>query len=193
MSLYSISCVDCWLTVNLSEITAGSPMVRTPITKSEDWSTRWGVPDELLHSHSCMHALLVRDAVRCQTGQALKSHHWQSRSQTHLQSGYRPYYCCCNHPGWPHFHCRTSPSPTARLIPGQRQHSVLPVWHIHTPAVDRPRRLLWCPRSHHRQSATDHCGTLPHGLPTGFCHQQDECQRNLEYIGTKQMAENNII
>ena len=107
-----------------------------------------------------------------------RSHQCQSRSQMQLQSGCMKCQCC-NHPGWPHSHCRTTPFPTTRLIPGQRQHPLLPVWHIHTPAADRPTLLLRCPRSRHRQSAIHHYGRLLHGLCTGFCRQQDECQRHL--------------
>ena len=110
----------------------------------------------------------------------------------HLQSGSKRYYCCCNHPGWSHFHCSTMLFPTVCLNPGQRQHPVLPVWHIHTPATDRPPLLLRYPRSHHRQSATHHYGSLPHGLRTGFCHQQDESQRRMEEclsVGTKQVKQ----
>ena len=118
------------------------------------------------------------------------SHQCQSRSQMHLQSGCKRYYCCCNHPGWPHFHCRTTLYPTAHLNPGQRQHPVLPVWHIHTPAADRPPLLLQCPRSRHRQSATHHFGTLLHGLDTGCCCPRDEYWSSL---GLEQSRELNYI
>ena len=99
----------------------------------------------------------------------------------HLQSGSKRFYCCCcNNPGWSHVHYKTNFFPTVCLNPVQRQLSVLPLWHIHTPATDRPPLLLRCPRSHHRQSATHHYASLPRGLRTGFCHQQGECQRRME-------------
>ena len=121
------------------------------------------------------------------------SHHWQSRLQTHLQSGSKRQHCCYSQPAWFHFHCRTSPSSIAHLIPGQRQHPVSPVWHIHTPAPDRAPLLLGYPRSRHRQSATHYCGTLPHGLRTGFCHQQGECQRSLYSRNRADSTINNTI
>ena len=119
-----------------------------------------------------------------------RSHHCQSRSQMHLQSGSRRYFCCCNHSGWPLFHCRTTLYPTAHLIPGQRQHSLLPVWHIHTPAADRPPLLLQCPRSCHRRSAIHHCGRLQHGLHTGCCCPWDEYWSSL---GFEQSREHNYM
>ena len=110
----------------------------------------------------------------------------------HLQSGSKSFYCSCNCLGWSHFHCSTTFFPTVCLNPGQKQLSVLPVWHIHTPATDRPPLLLRCPRSRHRQSATHHYGSLPRGLRTGFCHQQDESQRRMEEclsVETKQIPQ----
>ena len=116
----------------------------------------------------------VRDTTSTVSYQCL------SRSQTHVQWGSKRYFCCDIPASWSHFPCSAIPFPIARLIPLQKQNSALPVWHIHTPAADILPLHLRCPRNYHRQSAIyDHNGRLPHGLHTGFCHQQDEGLRML--------------